>query len=90
MRRIEKHLKIYTQIFGKLNYACDIKEKYFRYTNKINPEHMNIAYTNVRCKSVSDEVRKQLGKINTYEINEEMICRLYLRYDGAKFNATIR
>ena len=69
----------------------DIIEKYFRYTNKINPEHMNIAYTNIRCKSVSDEVRKKLGKINTYEINEEMICRLYLKTDdGAKFNANIR
>ena len=68
----------------------DIIEKYFRYTNKINPEHMNIAYTNIRCKTVSDEVRKKLGKINTYEINEEMICRLYLRHDGAKFNAKIR
>ena len=70
---------------------ADIIEKYFRYTNKINPEHMNIAYTNIRCKSVSDEVRKKLGKINTYEINEEMICRLYLKTDeGAKFNANIR
>ena len=69
----------------------DIIEKYFRYTNKINPEHMNIAYTNIRCKSVSDEVRKKLGKINTYDINEEMICRLYLKTDeGAKFNANIR
>ena len=70
---------------------ADIIEKYFRYTNKINPEHMNIAYTNIRCKSVSDEVRKKLGKTNTYEINEEMICRLYLKTDeGAKFNANIR
>ena len=70
---------------------ADIIEKYFRYTNEINPEHMNIAYTNIRCKSVSDEVRKKLGKINTYEINEEMICRLYLKTDeGAKFNANIR
>ena len=68
----------------------DIIEKYFRYTNKINPEHMNIAYTNIRCKTVSDEVRKKLGKINTYEINEELICRLYLRHDDAKFNANIR
>ena len=69
----------------------DFIEKYFRYTSKLNPEHMNIAYTNIRCKSVSDEVRKKLGKINTFEINEEMICRLYLKTDeGAKFNANIR
>ena len=66
-------------------------EKHARYTSEINPHYMNIAYTNIRCKSVSDEVRKKLGKINTYEINEEMICRLYLKTDeGAKFNANIR
>ena len=37
---------------------------------------MNIAYTNDRCRYVSDEVRKQLGYKNTYEIGEEIICRL--------------
>ena len=37
-------------------------EKHARYTSEINPQHMNIAYTNIRCKSVSDEVRKKLGK----------------------------
>ena len=69
----------------------DFIEKYFRYTSKINPEHMNIAYTNIRCKSVSDEVRKKLGKKGLYEVGEEMICRLYLKTDeGAKFNANIR
>ena len=69
----------------------DFIEKYFRYTSKINPHHMNIAYTNIRCKSVSDEVRKKLGKKGLYEVGEEMICRLYLKTDdGAKFNANIR
>ena len=66
-------------------------EKHARYTSEINPEHMNIAYTNIRCKSVSDEVRKKLGKKGLYEVGEEMICRLYLKTDeGAKFNANIR
>ena len=65
-------------------------EKYFRYTSKINPEHMNIAYTNIGCKSVSDEVRRKLGKKGLYEVGEEMIRRLYLKHDdGAKFNANI-
>ena len=66
-------------------------EKHARYTSEINPHHMNIAYTNIRCKSVSDEVRKKLGKKGLYEVGEEMICRLYLKTDeGAKFNANIR
>ena len=66
-------------------------EKRARYTSEINPHHMNIAYTNIRCKSVSDEVRRKLGKKGLYEVGEEMICRLYLKTDdGAKFNANIR
>ena len=66
-------------------------EKHARYTSEINPHHMNIAYTNIRCKSVSDEVRRKLGKKGLYEVGEEMICRLYLKTDeGAKFNANIR
>ena len=66
-------------------------EKHARYTNEINPHHMNIAYTNIRCKSVSDEVRRKLGKKGLYEVGEEMICRLYLKTDeGVKFNANIR
>ena len=68
----------------------DFIEKYFRYTDEINPDHMNIAYTNIRCKSVSDEVRKKLGKKKLYEVNEEMICRLYLKHNGVNFNANIR
>ena len=68
----------------------DFIEKYFRYTDEINPDHMNIAYTNIRCKSVSDEVRKKLGKKSMYEVNEEMICRLYLKHNGVNFNANIR
>ena len=69
---------------------ADIIEKYFRYTNKIDPSHMNIAYTNNRCKMVSDEVRKKLGKTAQYELNEELICRLYYKNNGMKFNVNIR
>ena len=39
---------------------------------------MNIAYTNIRCKSVSDEVRRKLGKKGLYEVGEEMICQIIL------------
>ena len=81
---------LYTDFWENRLSITDIIEKYFRYTNHINPEHMNIAYTNIRCKSVSDEVRRKLGKTNLYEINEEMICRLYLKHNGTNFNANIR
>ena len=65
-------------------------QKHARYTSEINPHHMNIAYTNIRCKSVSDEVRIKLGKTGLYEVGEEIICRLYLKHGDAKFNANIR
>ena len=65
-------------------------QKHARYTSEINPHHMNIAYTNIRCKSVSDEVKKKLGKKGLYEVGEEIICGLYLRDGDAKFNANIR
>ena len=68
----------------------DIIKKYFRFTNKINKTDMNIAYTNDRCRYVSDEVRKKLGYKNTYEVGEEIICRLYLKENGQKFNVNIR
>ena len=51
---------------------------------------MNIAYTNDRCRYVPDEVRKQLGYTNPYGVGEELICRLYLKQNGEKFNANIR
>ena len=68
----------------------DIIKKYFKTTDKINPSDTHIAYTNDRCRYVSDEVRKQFGYKNTYEVGEEIICRLYLKQNGEKFNANIR
>ena len=68
----------------------EIIKKYFRFTKEINKTDMNIAYTNDRCKYVSNEVRKQLGYTGSYVVGEELICRLYLKQDGAKFNANIR
>ena len=68
----------------------DIIKTYFKTTNKINPNDTHIAYTNDRCRYVSDEVRKQLGYKNTYEIGEEIVCKLYLKQNGQKFNANIR
>ena len=68
----------------------EIIKKYFRFTKEINKTDMSIAYTNDRCKYVSNEVRKQLGYTGSYVVGEELIRRLYLKQDGAKFNANIR
>ena len=68
----------------------DIIKKYFKTTHKINPNDTHIAYTNDRCRYVSDEVRKQLAYKNTHEIGDEIVCKLYLKQNGEKFNANIR
>lgn len=68
----------------------NIIDKYFKYTNQINKTDMNIAYNKNRCRYVSDEVRKQLGYTKPYVVGEELVCRLYLKQHGQKFNANIR
>ena len=35
----------------------------------------NIAYTNMRCLTVSNAIRKSLGKTDKYEMGEILICR---------------
>ena len=50
----------------------------------------NIAYTNIRCQAVANEVRKRLGKKGKYEAGEILICRLYRNEKEGKFNVKIR
>ena len=53
----------------------------------------NIACTNIRCRTVSSEIRERLGKGNKYEVGEILIARKWvnismiyinLRYDFVK------
>ena len=68
----------------------DMVAKYFETTDDIMASEHNIAYTNARCVDVSNEVRKRLGKKANYEMEDELICRLYKEHHGAKFNVNIR
>ena len=81
---------LYDDYWVKKLPIAEIIEKYFRYTKTLKPNHMHIAYTNSRCKMVSDEVRKKLGKVGLYEVGEELICRIYYKNWGTKFNVNIR
>ena len=49
-----------------------------------------MAYTNIRCHAVANEVRKRLGKKGRYEAGEILICRLYRNDGEGKFNVNIR
>ena len=50
----------------------------------------NIAYTNIRCQAVANEVRKRLNKKNKYELGEILICRVYKKDEEGKLNVNIR
>ena len=51
----------------------------------------NIAYTNMRCLTVSNAIRKSLGKTDKYEyVGEILICRLYKKTNNVKFNVNYR
>ena len=56
--------------------------KYFNTTDDITASQKNIAYTNMRCLTVSNAIRKSLGKTDKYEVGEILICRLYKKTRG--------
>ena len=46
----------------------------------------NIAYTNIRCRIVSSEMRERLGKGNKYEVGEILIVRKWLNIPRINMN----
>ena len=64
--------------------------KHFKFTKDVMKSRNNIAYTNIRCEAVSNEIRKRLGKTCKYEIGEILICRLYKKDKEGKLNVNIR
>ena len=50
----------------------------------------NIAYTNMRCLTVSNANRKSFGKPDQYEVGEILICRLYKKTNNVKSNVNYR
>ena len=64
--------------------------KYFHTTGDMTAFQKNIAYTNMRCLTVSNAIRKSLGKTDKYEVGEILICRLYKKTNNVKFNVNYR
>ena len=52
-------------------------ENSFRYTKDLMTSKNNIAYTNIRCQAVANEVRKRLNKKDRYELGGILICTVY-------------
>ena len=64
--------------------------KYFKTTDDLMAAEKNIAYTNIRCKNVSNYIRSNLGKTDKYEVGETLICRKYKKVGNIKFNVNYR
>ena len=63
---------------------------YFKTTGDLMASEKNIAYTNIRCKYVSNYIRSNLGKTDKYEVGETLICRKYKKVGNTKFNVNYR
>ena len=64
--------------------------KYFHTTGDMTKSQKNIAYTNMSCLTVSNAIRKSLGKTDKYEVGEILICRLYKKTNHVKSNVNYR
>ena len=53
----------------------EIIPKYFETTDDIMASEHNIAYTNIRCRNVANEIRSRLNKKDKYEVGEILIAR---------------
>ena len=66
----------------------DIVMKHFPITDDIMASEHNIAYTNIRCRSVAQEVRNRLGKNNKYEVDDVLIARKWV--EAPRVNVNLR
>ena len=89
-RNRKKLDEIYDDLWIKDMKISDWVAKHFKFTTDIMVSENNIAYTNIRCQALANEVRKRLGKNDKYEAGEILICRLYRHEKEGKFNVNIR
>ena len=66
----------------------EIIPKYFEITDDIMASEHNLAYRNIRCRTVSTEIRNRLGKKDKYEVGEILIARKWVR--NPRININIR
>ena len=64
----------------------DIIPKYFEITDDIMVSDYNIAYTNIRCRNVANELRNRLNKKDKYEVGEILIARKWIYQPRVNIN----
>ena len=60
----------------------NVIEKYFEWSDGNEICENNIAFTNNTCKKVSKRIRDMKGIKDEYVLNEEVICRKYIKTKG--------
>ena len=68
----------------------DIIPKYFETTDDIMASEHNIAYTNIRCRNVANEIRNRLNKKDKYEVGEILIARKWIKQPRVHVNLRYR
>ena len=64
----------------------EIVPKYFETTDDIIASEHNIAYTNMRCRNVANEIRERMNKTNKYEVGEVLIARKWIKQPRVNVN----
>ena len=68
----------------------DIIPKHFETTDDIMASEHNIAYTNIRCQNVANEIRNRLNKKDKYEVGEILIARKWIKQPRVNVNLRYR
>ena len=68
----------------------EIIPKYFETTDDIMASEHNIAYTNIRCRNVANEIRDRLKKQDKYEVGEILIARKWIKQPRVNVNLRYR
>ena len=64
----------------------EIIPKYFEITDDVMASDHNIAYRNIRCRNVANEIRARLGKKDKYEVGEILIARKWVKNPRISMN----
>ena len=59
-------------------------------TDDIMASEHNIAYTNIRCRNVANEIRNRLNKKDKYEVGEILIARKWIKQPRVNVNLRYR
>ena len=81
---------MYNDFWVKMLPVEEIIPKYFETTDDIMASEHNIAYTNIGCRNVANEIRDRLKKQDKYEVGEILIARKWIKQPRVNVNLRYR